>query len=128
MSDWWSKKIAGDKPTPARTYTTPPTSPALQFPATQQPQQPVQNQNVLDPERGATEQINMGDAIRLWKGGEAARKEGNSTCPECGSIYVFSRTGRGANSMINGAQPAPRCYTCGWNGRFSQGEQSNWGV
>jgi len=128
MSDWWSKKIAGDKPTPARTYTTPPTSPALQFPVTQQPQQQVQNQNVLDPERGATEQINMGDAIRLWKGGEAARKEGNSTCPECGSIYVFSRTGRGANSMINGAQPAPRCYACGWNGRFSQGEQSNWGV
>jgi hypothetical protein len=128
MSDWWSKKIAGDKPTPARTYTTPPTSPALQFPAVQQPQQQTQNQNVLDPERGATEQINMGDAIRLWKGGEAARKEGNSTCPECGSIYVFSRTGRGANSMINGAQPAPRCYACGWNGKFSQGEQANWGV
>lgn len=130
MSDWWSKKIAGDKPTPARTYTTPPTSPALQFPATQQvqPQQHSHNQEVLDPSRAPTEQISMGEALRLWKGGEATRKEGNATCPDCGSIYVFSRVGRGSNSMINGAQPAPRCYACGWNGKFSQGEQSNWGV
>jgi hypothetical protein len=128
MSDWWSKKIAGDKPTPTRTYTTPPTSPALQFPATQPVQQHSHSQEVLDPNRAPTEQISMGDALRLWKGGEAARKEGDSTCPECGSIYVFSRVGRGSNSMINGAQPAPRCYACGWNGKFSQGEGSSWGV
>jgi hypothetical protein len=128
MSDWWSKKIAGDKPTPARTYTTPPTTPALQFPATQPVQQHSHNQEVLDPSRAPTEQISMGEALRLWKGGEAARKEGDATCPECGSIYVFSRVGRGSNSMINGAQPAPRCYSCGWNGRFSQGEGSSWGV
>lgn len=129
MSDWWSKKIAGEKPTPPRTFATPPTSPTLQFPASQPQQQTQQGtQEVLDPNRAPTDQLNMSDAIRLWKGGEAARKEGNSTCPECGSIYVFSRVGRGSNSMINGAQPAPRCYACGWNGRFSQGEGSNWGV
>jgi hypothetical protein len=129
MSDWWSKKIAGEKPTAPRTYATPPTSPVLNFPVAQ-PQQQVQqgNQELLDPNRAPTDQLNMSDAIRLWKGGEAARKEGNSTCPECGSIYVFSRVGRGSNSMINGAQPAPRCYSCGWNGRFSQGDGSSWGV
>lgn len=62
----------------------------------------------------------MGEALRLWKGGEAMRKEGNMTCPECGSIYVFSRTGRGQNTMVNGAAPAPRCYECGWNGLYDQ--------
>jgi hypothetical protein len=133
MSDWWSKKIAGDKPTPTRTTTTPPTTPPLRFPAPQQQRAPhvhqtAHNQNVLDPNRAPTEQISMGEALRLWKGGEAARKEGDSTCPECGSIYVFSRVGRGSNSMINGAQPAPRCYSCGWNGRYSQADQTNWGV
>jgi hypothetical protein len=40
MSDWWSKKIAGEKPTTPRTYATPPTSPVLNFPVAQ-PQQQV---------------------------------------------------------------------------------------
>jgi hypothetical protein len=132
MSDWWSKKIAGETPSPSRNFTTPPTTPALRFPM-QQPSAPVQqqqqgNQNVLDPNRAPTEQIGMGDAIRMWKGGEAARKEGNMSCPECGSKNVFSRVGRGSNSMINGAQPAPRCFECGWNGKYGQADQSNWGV
>lgn len=132
MSDWWAKKIAGERPTPERTYTTPPTTPALRFPTPQaQPHRPLQEgerQAVLDPQRQPTEQIGMGDAIRLWKGGEAARKEGNMSCPECGSKNVFSRVGRGSNSMINGAQPAPRCFECGWNGKYGQADQSSWSV
>lgn len=132
MSDWWAKKIAGEKPTPERTYATPPTAPALRFatPAAQ-PHRPLQEgerQALLDPQRQPTEQIGMGDAIRLWKGGEAARKEGNMSCPECGSKNVFSRVGRGSNSMINGAQPAPRCFECGWNGKYGQADQSSWSV
>lgn len=130
MSDWWSKKLAGENPTPQRTYTTPPTTPPIQMPMQspaqtqpmQSPQQQGGRQELLDPSRGANEQIDMSTAIRLWKGGEAMRKEGNMTCPDCGSIYVFSRTGRGHNTMINGASPAPRCYECGWNGMYDQAQ------
>lgn len=132
MSDWWSKKLAGQQPTPARTYATPPTSPPLRIPAPVEPSNPspqyppTQNgrQDLLDPSRGPTEQITMGEALRLWKGGEAMRKEGNLSCPECGSSNVFSRTGKGHSTMVNGASPAPRCYECGWNGLYGQG---NWG-
>ena len=131
MSDWWSKKLTGQQPTPQRTYQTPPTAPPVRIPYTQQPQAPApqhQNQDVLDPNRAPTDQLTMGEALRLWKGGEAHRRDGNVTCPDCGSIYVFSRTGRGTGTSINGATPAPRCYECGWNGMYDQASQSNWGV
>lgn len=125
MTDWWTKKLTGDTPTPQRTYTTPPTTPPLrmpmQAPAQTQPMQaPNGRQDLLDPSRSPTDQITMGEALRLWQGGEAMRKEGNLTCPDCGGIYVFSRTGRGHNTTINGANPAPRCYECGWNGMYDQ--------
>lgn len=127
MSDWWSKKIAGESVAPSRTTNTPPTAPAIRIPAQARPvQQPQGQQTVLDPNRAPNEQLTMGEAIKLWKGGEAMRKEGDMRCPECGSQHVFSRVGRGLNTMINGAAPAPRCYECGWNGRFSQADQSNW--
>lgn len=129
MSDWWSKKISGESPAPQRS-SVPPVTPALRFPVPAQ-QQPVQphghDTNVLDPNRAPTEQISMGEAIRLWKGGEAHRKEGNMICPECGSKNVFGRVTRGGNTMINGAAPAPRCFECGWNGKYSQADQSSWG-
>ena len=132
MSDWWSKKLVGQQPTPQRTYQTPPSSPPVRIPHAQQPQtqapQQQVNQNVLDPNRGPTDQLTMGEALRLWKGGEAHRKEGNMTCPDCGSIYIFTRTGRGAGTTVNGASPAPRCYECGWNGMYDQASQANWGV
>jgi hypothetical protein len=127
MSDWWSKKLVGQQPTPQRTYQTPPVSPPMTIPM-QSPQQqaPAQQQSgrqdLLDPSRAPTDNITMGEALRLWQGGEAMRKEGNMTCPDCGSIYVFSRTGRGHNTMVNGASPAPRCYECGWNGMYDQAQ------
>jgi hypothetical protein len=122
MTDWWSKKLGGQQPTPQRTYQTPPLSAPIHIPASVPMSSPMQaeRQDVLDPNRAPTENLTMGEALRLWKGGEAMRKEGNMTCPDCGSIYVFSRTGRGSNSMINGHSPAPRCYECGWNGMYDQ--------
>jgi hypothetical protein len=127
MSDWWSKKLAGEKPSTPRVSPTPPTQPVIRLPATQQtvPQE-QQRQEVLNPNRAPTENISMGEAIRLWKGGEAHRRDGGLTCPDCGSNNVFSRTGRGANSMVNGAQPAPRCFECGWNGLYDQASQASW--
>lgn len=133
MSDWWSKRLAGETPTPSRPMATPPTAPPIRIPTPAQApsptpmQAPTGRQDVLDPNRAPTEQITMGEAIRLWQGGEAMRREGNTTCPECGSIYVFSRTGRGSGSTVNGHAPAPRCYECGWNGMYDQGSAGSWG-
>lgn len=127
-SDWWSRKISGQPEAP-RT-STPPTGfterPGIRIgiPMQQQYQQPPTNHgrtDVLDPNRAASDQINMGEAIRMWRGGEAHRRE-TMTCPSCGSGNVFSRS----NGMVNGAFPAPHCYECGWNGKYEQASQSNW--
>lgn len=133
MSDWWSKKLSGQQPTPPRTYSTPPTSPPIRIPAPPQaPHAPTPNypqpgqQNLVDPNKPPNAEVTFSEAMRNWQGGEAMRKEGNTTCPECGSIYVFSRTGKGANTTVNGASPAPRCYECGWNGMYDQGSQGSW--
>lgn len=120
MSDWWSKKLSGEKPTAPRPTFTQPVNPLPTHvaPSTQQPvtQTPVQAQ----PE-------SFSDALRMGitNGGEAARRD-TMSCPACGGNYVFSRTNASGGTNINGSAPAPRCYTCGWNGKFQQGEQSNW--
>lgn len=120
-NDWWSRRLSSTpSQQPART-SVPPTSPAIRFP-TPTHQQTSHTQTIQQTETPAT----MGEAIRVWQGGEAARKEGNLRCPECGSRHVFSRVGSG--TMINGAQPAPRCFECGWNGKYNQADQSNWAV
>jgi hypothetical protein len=135
MSDWWARRLADTSPRTTQPSTTslPPTTPPVRFgvQVPVQPQQPVApagNQRVLDESRAPTENVSMGEAIRLWKGGEAARRQGNMTCPECGSQHVFVRTAKGGNTMINGNTPAPRCFECGWNGLYDQGSQSSWAV
>jgi len=127
--DWWSRRLQNNQPAPQQRQSlpvTPPVSPlSVQVP--RQPQQPVQNgnQRLLDPRRAPNEQIPMGEAIHLWQGGEATRREGNLSCPSCGSHLVFSRTKGG---MVSGNSPAPRCFSCGYNGMYDQGEQSSWAV
>ena len=131
MSDWWSRRLSDNSPRPAtrQSETLPPVTPpmrlGIQVPVAQPQQQPQTNQRVLDEHRAPTENISMGEAIRLWKGGEAARREGNMTCPSCGSRNVFTRS---KGSTVNGANPAPRCFECGWNGIYEQGDQSSWAV
>ena len=130
-SDWWSKKLTNQPTQQTTRPSLPPVQAPIRFPVqvpAQPQQQPVQqagNQRVLDPNRAPTDNISMGDAIRLWKGGEAARREGESSCPSCGSHLVFARSKGG---MVGGKSPAPRCFECGWNGLYDQGEQSNWAV
>lgn len=126
MSDWWNKKLKGEKPTPQPMYPNPAaySSVPTTVPSRQQEVDAAPQRENLPPNA----QINMSTAIRMWKGGEAHRKEGNMRCPECGSRNVFTRTGKGANSMINGAAPAPRCFECGWNGMYDQASQINWAV
>lgn len=131
MSDsWWSRQLGNS--TPAPQTSTPPVSPpvrgGIRIPAVVQQPQAVAvqthmiQQQVLDPQRDPQSQISMGDAIRLWQGGEAHKRDGGN-CPECGSHLYFSRS-KGAT--VNGASPAPRCYSCGYNERYTQAEQSNW--
>lgn len=118
MSDWWSKKLAGEKPTTSRT-NLPPVQAPLAFPQQAQPA-PVTPSSAPVPVD--SQEATLSDYLKSGqtKGGEATRRE-TAMCPQCGGRYVFSR-----GSGIVGANPAPRCYECGWNGLYSQGEQSNW--
>ena len=133
-SDWWSKKLSGQptQPQPVQRSSPPVGAPPLRFTTTHTPQhvgppsyQGPGQQRLLDPNRAPNENITMGDAIRMWEGGEAHKKEGDFHCPDCGSGLVFSRTGK-SGTTINGHPPAPRCYLCGWTGMYTQGQESNW--
>lgn len=124
MSDWWSKKLAGEKPTVSKqqfthpvTHVPAPVQQPTQAPVTQTPQP---NQSVQQPE-SFSEALRMG----ITNGGEATRRD-TMTCPACGGNYIFSRTNASGGTNINGSAPAPRCYTCGWNGKFQQGDEANW--
>jgi hypothetical protein len=136
MSDWWSRQLSNQQPRTAprqEGYSSPPITPpvrfgSIQIPTQQQPQPQQTQQRVLDENRAPTENVSMGEAIRLWKGGEAAKKQGDMSCPDCGSQNIFVRTAKGGNTMISGNAPAPRCFECGWNGMYDQGSQSSWAV
>lgn len=140
MSDWWSRKLAGEQstarpqpvyqPAPVRTFQAPSTLQTYRREESLKgvPLSEGERQAVLDPNRAPGEQITMGEALRLWRGGEAHRKEGTQHCPECGSPRVFSRRGAGTTVATERgiAAPAPRCFECGWNGVYSQGLESTW--
>lgn len=140
-ASWWANKLGGQQPVKH----------GIQLPPTQQAPQPVQQvqqqqvqqvqqapvgvplqqgerQQVLDPNREANAEVSMGEAMRLWRGGEAHRTEGNLVCPGCGSTTgytAYSGMGAGA-ARVNGQQPRPHCFECGYNGSYSQGSESNW--
>lgn len=66
---------------------------------------------------------NFAEASTHWQGGDASRQEAMD-CPNCGSNLFFSRGNTGNVMSPRGmAQPAPRCYSCGFSpGREMQGE------
>lgn len=72
-----------------------------------------------------TAEIHMGDAIKVWKGGEAHRREGHLQCPSCGSATGYTAYS-GGGGQIGGHQPRPHCFECGYNGTFMQGQEANW--
>lgn len=124
MSEWWSRKLSNQPVPPPRTPpATPPTG--IRFPQSQTAPQPQpQQQAQPHPSNDPNGQMTAAEAIRVWKGGEAHRTD-TQPCPECGSHLVFSRAKGGT---VNGYPPAPRCYTCGWNGKYSQADQVSWSV
>lgn len=121
MSDWWSKKLSGEKPTPERRTTTPPVNIPINPAVIPQATAPVARQVDDIPPESLSEGLRRGNT----KGGEATRRE-TSECPACGGPYLFTRVKSGGGTLINGKQPAPRCYTCGWNGMYEQGDESSW--
>jgi hypothetical protein len=139
-ASWWANKLNTQQP-PRYGIQLPPTQTAPQ-PVQQQPQQVQQvqpdmsgvplnqgeRQQTLDPNRDPNAEVSMGEAMRLWRGGEAHRMEGNMACPDCGSTTGYTAySGRAAGSArVNGQQPRPHCFECGYNGTFSQGMESNW--
>lgn len=140
-SSWWANKLAqasGQQPRyginlpPAQTQPQPVPQPQQQ-PAPQPvmegvPLQQGERQQVLDPSRDVNAEVSMGDAMRLWRGGEAHRTEGNMACPSCGSrtgYTAYSGMSAGA-ARVNGQQPRPHCFECGYNGAYIQGSESNW--
>ena len=120
MSSWWDNKL-NNKATvsrPSAPVTTNHILPALQ----QQARAVVQASEQARPIPDADGKVDMGTALRSWKGGEAQRLDGGLSCPRCGSKNVFSR----ANASAGGNVPAPRCFECGWNGLYEQADQISW--
>ena len=138
-ASWWANKLANNQPQVGG-IRLPPVQPVpQQRPAPQQQPapQPVQQgvplqqgerQDTLDPNRDPNAEVSMGEALRLWRGGEAHRAEGNMACPACGSKTGYTAySGMSAGTVrVNGQQPRPHCFECGYNGSFSQGMESNW--
>jgi hypothetical protein len=130
-SSWWANKL-GQPQQPSRGITLPAQpAPAPQqsvVEAAPQPAPPQHTKPVLDPNRDANAEVPMGEAMRLWKGGEAHRMEGSMACPACGSATGYTAySGMGsAGSRVNGQQPRPHCFECGYNGSYAQGLESNW--
>jgi hypothetical protein len=140
VSDWWANKLGTQQPQAPRTYgITVPTQPAQQpQPVQPQPQQvvvpaqpvpqqearrPDGRQAMLDPNRPKDAEIGMGEALRLWEGGQAQRAEGHLACPACGSKTGYTEY---SATMMHGSRPRPHCFECGHNGVFTQGLESSW--
>lgn len=123
MSDWWSKKLAGEKPTVSRQQFTHPVT-SVPAPAQYSTQAPI-TQNVQQPQQQQPESFSEALRMGVTNGGEATRRD-TMTCPACGGGYVFSRTKATGGTTVGGNAPAPRCYTCGWNGIYHQGDEANW--
>lgn len=128
-ASWWANKL-GQQPQPRYGIPVIPTQPQpvhvpVQQPVQQQPP-PAHDPNLLDPTQDRNAEISMGDALRLWKGGEAHRREGHMECPSCGSKTGYTAYSGAGNAQINGQRPRPHCFECGYNGSYTQGLQANW--
>jgi hypothetical protein len=118
---WWARRL-GNPPAPQQQSSYPPTQyqpMAAPTYAPQQPQYAPQGQPQQQPVPPG--QMNVMDAIQRWQGGPAHRTD-PYPCPACGSMHYFSRV----NGPSRGPAPAPICYSCGYNGLFSQGDPAVW--
>jgi hypothetical protein len=128
MSDWWASKLAPKAPQVSRPgIVLPPAMPRTPTPpphhsAPGEYQQPPAAP--VDPNAP----VPFEEALARFSGGESARTERGLACPACGSrtgYTAFSGMG-GMAAGVAGNRPAPHCMLCGYNGKFSQGDQANW--
>lgn len=140
-ADWWSRKLGGQpQPQPQYVQQQPQYAPQPQYTPQYAPQQqqfpaqqygpPLLANGRLDVTRMDDERLRLKDVAKMWNKGEAARTEGSGTCPNCGSIHVFSMRNAGTVQNQNSGQLAsssPRCFECGWKPNYAmQGDRSNW--
>ncbi len=132
-SDWWSKKLGGNVP-PAGIQIQPQyMQPQPQY---VQPQLPLQHhdqqrQQLPPPQVSTIEkrgEATLTEAIRSGVVGPAGRLEGHLSCPSCGSRTGYTEYSGGSGGSPGGSQPAPHCFNCGYNGRFTQADQASWAV
>ena len=124
MSDsasWYQRKLAAVRSAPPGRALNAPV-----VPQRLQPQQyPQQQEFIQFQQQPAAPKVtidNFWGAMQQWRGGKAHKIDAEP-CPECGSNNYYSRTGEGAR---RGPPPAPHCFQCGYNGMFTQGQQSTW--
>lgn len=135
-NDWYARKLSqvreqqgyapAPPPTAHRGYPEPRVLQPAPQPAYQAPQ-PTYQQPQYQQQPGVVveEPLNLHNFVEQmgrWRGGAAHRTD-QHPCPECGSNLFFSRTNGGSRM----APPAPHCFSCGYNGQFTQGEAATWG-
>ena len=70
----------------------------------------------------------LSDLLSLQEQGKGQPGQGAienpDPCPGCGSpLFIENLPG---GKKRRGPAPAPHCFSCGWNGLFDQGLESNW--
>ena len=126
---WWDKKLGNAPERQPFAFTVqapqqqPQPAPVAAQPVQEQQPAPVHTKPVLDPNRPENAEITMGEAMRLWQGGQANRMEGHLACPSCGSSTGYTEY---SASLQPGGRPRPHCFECGYNGAYQQGDQANW--
>jgi hypothetical protein len=114
VDSWWANKLGltpQQPQTPLQAFQAPP----QQQQAPQYQQQVQQPYAAPKPENFSQAMAMVQQGIIPTEGGQAAKTDPYS-CPECGSPNYFSRKANG----VGGAVPAPHCFGCGYNGRFTQ--------
>jgi len=120
-SDWYAKRLGVTTP-PARGISVGPQTVPAQVTAQPQPVQQYQP----PPTPVSDQPSSFSEVLRAGRGGPAA-KASIGNCPECGSPNLFSQAG-GAVMRNDGTMvpPSPKCFDCGYNGRFAQADKANW--
>lgn len=136
MSNWWADKLTGQQ-APSHGITVQPVvqqqqqfnlPPGYVAVPVQQVQQHVHQQQAPQQVEDPNRKLSLREAVTRFKGGEGTKTEGDLACPACGSKtgYTEFRGMAGLSAGVMGNRPAPHCYECGFNGKFMQGDQSNW--
>jgi hypothetical protein len=75
----------------------------------------------MAPPETLTEMLDMQQHGKGLAPGKGARLNPDP-CPNCGGSLYYHDLGK----KSRGPQPAPHCFTCGYNDLFEQGLESNW--